>query len=59
MTQVKVERGTCQVCGCTNARACPGGCDWRNKEHTICSRCELPVEEGAKNPGIPGVEAAR
>ena len=32
-------RGTCSVCGCTDARACQGGCFWVNDSHTLCSRC--------------------
>jgi hypothetical protein len=32
-------RGVCDICGCTDARACPGGCSWVNKEHTLCSSC--------------------
>jgi hypothetical protein len=31
--------GVCRVCGCTELRACPGGCCWADPEHTICSRC--------------------
>jgi hypothetical protein len=29
--------GTCQYCGCTDARACPEGCFWIDDEHTVCS----------------------
>lgn len=32
-------RGICSVCGCTDGRACPGGCEWANEEHTLCTRC--------------------
>jgi protein gp37 len=35
----QAERGVCQVCGCTDMRACPGGCSWVNDEHTLCSKC--------------------
>jgi hypothetical protein len=28
---------TCRVCGCTNQRACPGGCYWT--EADLCSEC--------------------
>ncbi|HXA68858.1 MAG TPA: hypothetical protein VNW24_00310 [Stellaceae bacterium] len=28
---------TCRVCGCTDDRACPGGCSWI--ESTLCSAC--------------------
>lgn len=27
----------CRVCGCTDARACPGGCTW--VEADLCSKC--------------------
>ena len=27
----------CRICGCTEARACPGGCYWF--EPDLCSRC--------------------
>jgi hypothetical protein len=29
----------CQICGCTEDRACPGGCSWANPQRTLCSRC--------------------
>lgn len=32
-------RGTCEICGCTEERACDGGCHWSNREQTICSQC--------------------
>lgn len=28
----------CRVCGCTEAKACPGGCHWI--EPDLCSACE-------------------
>ncbi len=28
----------CRVCGCTQDKACPGGCSW--VEHDLCSVCE-------------------
>jgi hypothetical protein len=33
----KPERGVCRFCGCTEARACPGGCYWVDAEQTVCS----------------------
>lgn len=30
----------CQVCGCTEERACPGGCSW--VEPGLCSACVPP-----------------
>jgi hypothetical protein len=32
-------RGTCRVCGCTDAAACPAGCAWVDAAHTVCSAC--------------------
>lgn len=29
--------GVCRECGCTDERACPGGCEW--VEPDLCSRC--------------------
>lgn len=29
----------CIRCGCSDARACPGGCSWITKTPPICSRC--------------------
>ena len=30
----------CRICGCTDERACPGGCHWMDAQHTVCSACE-------------------
>ncbi len=29
----------CRQCGCTNERACPGGCSWASINPPICSAC--------------------
>ena len=29
----------CIYCGCTDDRACPGGCSWTHGDEKICSRC--------------------
>jgi len=35
--------GECVVCGCTESRACPGGCAWlaydADTERGVCSAC--------------------
>lgn len=31
--------GTCRVCGCTDSRACRGGCCWTDEARTLCSGC--------------------
>lgn len=36
-----VQRGVCQLCGCTDAKACPGGCAWVDPAHTVCSVCAV------------------
>lgn len=35
---------TCRVCGCTDERACPGGCWW--VEADLCSTCRPPATGG-------------
>lgn len=41
MTAVK--KGTCWQCGCTDGRACPGGCYWlANAAKPTCSNCITP-----------------
>jgi hypothetical protein len=37
--------GVCEKCGCTNDRACEGGCTWANAGRTLCSACAFPSEE--------------
>lgn len=34
----------CRVCGCTESRACPGGCWW--VEEDLCSTCHTAIREG-------------
>jgi DNA-binding XRE family transcriptional regulator len=34
-------RGVCRQCGCTDNRACQGGCGWANDAHTLCTACTL------------------
>ena len=31
--------GTCKHCGCTEQRACGGGCAWVDESRTLCSAC--------------------
>lgn len=35
---------TCRVCGCTDDRACLGGCWWVNEEEDLCSSCVADAE---------------
>lgn len=38
--QLRIAQGTeqaCGICGCSETRACSGGCIWASK--TLCSRC--------------------
>lgn len=32
-------RGKCRSCGCTEKRACPGGCAWSDRSKTHCDGC--------------------
>lgn len=34
-----LQSGRCFVCGCTDGRACRGGCGWADVWATLCSRC--------------------
>jgi len=37
----KAKKGVCRACGCTQAKACPGGCSWRDRpKNTLCSKCD-------------------
>lgn len=31
--------GVCRSCGCTDDRACLGGCTWADDDHVLCSAC--------------------
>lgn len=33
--------GTCTICGCTDDRACTGGCEWIDEARERCSTCDL------------------
>ncbi len=43
---------SCRVCGCTDERACFGGCYWVDEEDDICSAC-APTPGGVPNPAFP------
>jgi hypothetical protein len=34
----------CRRCGCTDDRACPGGCAWMPHLKDVCSACATPAE---------------
>lgn len=36
---VKRDQDMCEICGCTENRACMGGCGWANRSHTLCTAC--------------------
>lgn len=31
--------GVCVGCGCTDLRACPGGCFWTDEFRNLCTKC--------------------
>jgi len=39
MTSELIIPGRCTRCGCTEERACQGGCYWVDPDRTLCSRC--------------------
>lgn len=41
--EVEDERA-CVRCGCTQSRACPGGCSWIPGLKDVCSACATPAE---------------
>lgn len=34
-----IRSGCCVGYGCTDLRACVGGCAWVDRGHSLCSRC--------------------
>jgi hypothetical protein len=42
--------GICFVCGCSQDDACPGGCSWVDRSHSLCSVC---VFTDADHPDAP------
>lgn len=34
-----VAKRVCRLCGCTEDRACPGGCAWANDDRDLCTAC--------------------
>jgi hypothetical protein len=50
----------CIGCGCTEERACPGGCSWVSLNPPKCSACfddeGMPLAVGAEEGGLFGVE---
>lgn len=34
---MEARSGICRYCLCTDERACPDGCSWHDKAHTVCS----------------------
>ena len=39
----------CEGCGCTDDRACPGGCSWVSIDPPVCSQCM--TEDGNEPAG--------
>lgn len=37
----KFQPGVCRACGCTETRACEGGCSWADAAQTLCSKCNV------------------
>lgn len=43
-------KGTCLKCGCTEERACRGGCSWIDEQEDLCNRCALELVKGPIEP---------
>jgi len=46
---MKVKRGKCRYCGCTDRRACTPPCSWLDDAHTICNAvlcAERAIKDG-------------
>jgi hypothetical protein len=37
--ELREQRGRCRWCGCTWHDPCPPGCDWANRQATLCTEC--------------------
>ncbi len=48
----KTRRHPCRVCGCTDAKACVGGCYW--VEDDLCSQCVQPKVTDKRRVGANG-----
>lgn len=35
-----MKKGVCRACGCTEDKACAGGCRWTDATETLCTKCE-------------------
>lgn len=35
----------CKKCGCTENRACFGGCSWTSPKKNLCSQCKNPEKQ--------------
>jgi len=43
--------GRCVACGCTEGRACAGGCSWLNETRTLCSCVDDTTKVRRKHGG--------
>jgi hypothetical protein len=49
---MSAQAGTCRFCGCSEDRACPGGCSWADKARTVCSRCDERLRRMLRDPKL-------
>jgi hypothetical protein len=52
MSAAASQPGTCRRCGCTDDRACIGGCSWGDEAHTLCNLCAFVDELFVAEPLI-------
>lgn len=49
-----VGAGKCRVCGCTEDKACEGGCSWADEGQTLCTSCvDKPAVADPAPPAKP------
>lgn len=53
------EAGTCIGCGCTEERACEGGCAWMDPDRRICSSCTSKIGSEDLHAAAAAAKAAR
>lgn len=63
---MKRDERKCVVCGCTDTKACEGGCEWDVTDPPVCSRCTrgrpyvaIKVSAVAWGVSVPGPKRER
>lgn len=46
------KQGKCRICGCTEDRACEGGCSWADEAQTLCTNCKATSPAALPKPKV-------